>query len=404
MTNLVITDVYCYLNKGDAGIVIAMVDQLKEKFDNPNIKIVSLYPSLDKEKYGSDVEIISPSVSVSESKSGLFKVVRNFLRFLCMLIRIMFHLYDPMLEAFSKADLIISCGGGYMQSFGVKHFLTDFIYHYSQLYAARLLGKRYVIFAQTVGPFDSRTKKRIRPIIENASLVLTREPISYKFVNDNFNCKKNILTSDVAFLLKPDNIDYQIDANKINVGVTIRDWGFPGKTNREYLRKKYIESIISFINNTLKTNDNIIFYFMPQCIGPNTDNDLLIMDEISSRLSDSRVHFVREDLTPGQLKGLYGQMSFFIGMRMHSNIFALGVDVPCLAISYDRKTDGIMQLFNMANYVVSVEKIDETTLSHVFKDLMNDFSIRKRIEKKRIEIESEASKNFDLLVDLVGEK
>lgn len=401
MTNLVITNVYCYLNKGDAGIVIAMLDKLRDKFDNPTIKIISLYPELDKDKYGDDVEVIAPSISVYKKDNGIVKSIRNILTFFVMTIKEKIHCYDSMLKAFSDADLIISCGGGYMQSFGIKHFLTDFIYHYSQLYAAKLMKKRYVIFAQTIGPFDKWTKKIVKPIIEKASLVLTREPVSYKFVNDNFDCKNNILTSDVAFLLESDNLDFDIDNTKINIGITIRDWNFPGKPNSVLLKRNYIESIIAFVKHTLENNSRVVFYFMPQCIGPNSDNDLFIMNEISSVISSSRVHFIQTDLTLGQLKGLYGKMNFFIGMRMHSNIFALGADIPCLAISYDRKTDGIMQLFNMTQYVINVEKITEQILTDRFHELMNDYSAKQQIDDKRKMIEAEASKNFDLLVKLV---
>lgn len=87
MTNLVITNVYCYLNKGDAGIVIAMLDKLRDKFDNPTIKIISLYPELDKDKYGDDVEVIAPSISVYKKDNGIVKSIRNILTFFVMTIK-----------------------------------------------------------------------------------------------------------------------------------------------------------------------------------------------------------------------------------------------------------------------------------------------------------------------------
>ena len=57
---IIITNVYCYQNKGDAGIVVSIIENLKKKFPDAKIKIVSLYPEIDNGKYDPDVEVLPP--------------------------------------------------------------------------------------------------------------------------------------------------------------------------------------------------------------------------------------------------------------------------------------------------------------------------------------------------------
>ncbi|MNN85513.1 colanic acid biosynthesis protein [compost metagenome] len=96
----------------------------------------------------------------------------------------------------------------------------------------------------------------------------------------------------------------------------------------------------------ISTNYNASIYIMPQVIGPGPDNDLLISREVFQEVRNiDSVHLVDHDLTPEELKYLYSKMDLFVGTRMHSNIFALSEHVPCVAISYDLKPDGIMFAF-----------------------------------------------------------
>lgn len=54
---------------------------------------------------------------------------------------------------------------------------------------------------------------------------------------------------------------------------------------------------------------------------------------------------------------MIGYMDLFIGTRMHSNIFALSMHVPTVAIGYRHKTRGIMEMLQMENYVCDVSNI-----------------------------------------------
>lgn len=397
---IVITNVYCYLNKGDAGIVNAMIENIRKLLPDSDIKIISLYPSIDQGKYVSDVEIVGSPIAVDAKQRGIKKIFNN--------VRCFFHIkkslrsgkLDTAEQVIKDADIVISCGGGYMQSFNIKHFLTDFIYHYTQLYITRFYKKPYYIFAQTIGPFSKITKKLVAPIINDATAVFAREKISFDYVKANFDNKNVVLTSDVAFLLNSQTINnFQIKKNGTNVGVTLRSWNFPNHINAQHLKDKYQQSIVEFIDWLTRNDTNV--FIMPQCIGPSTDNDLIISNKIYNKIQNkNKVKVVDKDLTPGQLKYLYGKMDYFVGTRMHSNIFSLSEGIPCLAISYDPKTDGIMELFGLSDYVIDINEIDTKKLIQTFKKLVqNKKEVKNKIDKKLIDIKDNAFDNFQRILD-----
>lgn len=400
--NIVITNVYCYMNKGDAGIVISMVEQINKYFNNPTITIISLKPEIDQGKYGKNVRIVSPYVKHKFSNNKYKRVIYNIYTFTKEKIGLILSSDNEMIEAIENADLVISCGGGYMQSFNYKNYLSNFILHYSQLYAAWKLNKKYIIFAQTIGPFNKAIIPKVRKIIENATLVTTREKFSYDYVNTNFSNANNILTADTAFLLENKETNkLKINKNDINVGLTIRDWHFPNSLNPEELKSNYFSSIKLFIEQITEKNDVKVF-IMPQCIGPDSDNDLIISTKLYNSLKKQKnVTLVSDDLEPGELKMLYSKMNYFVGMRMHSNIFALANKVPCLAISYDKKTNGIMELVGLNRYIIDVSSINSDLLIKKFTDLQQDTKVKSILDVTIPNIVDEAKYNYNLLKELV---
>ncbi len=68
---------YCYLNKGDAGIIITMVKSFKEKYPDSSISVVSLYPEIDKGKYR-DCRILPPIITPYEGKNKVYKSIKEY--------------------------------------------------------------------------------------------------------------------------------------------------------------------------------------------------------------------------------------------------------------------------------------------------------------------------------------
>ena len=82
-----------------------------------------------------------------------------------------------------------------------------------------------------------------------------------------------------------------------------------------------------------------------------------------------RVRLVEEELSPDQIKALCGSMDFFVGTRMHSNILALTMGVPTLAIAYQPKTIGIMRQLGLERYVCGIEDLTLPAIQRRFEEL-----------------------------------
>ena len=73
-------------------------------------------------------------------------------------------------------------------------------------------------------------------------------------------------------------------------------------------------------------------------------------------------------------------MHYLVGTRLHSVIFALGMGVPCISISYHgTKAQGIMESMDLGQYVLSIEDIDYKSLVSKFESLVSEKTV---IEKK----------------------
>lgn len=398
---ILITDVYCYQNKGDAGIVVSMVQQLEKHFDNPKITISTLYPELDKNKYGANVDVISAPILPRQNGSRL----RRFLHNVYGLYKLKKNIKSEepktdFIRSINEADIVLSCGGGFMQCRSVKEFLSDFIFHYAQLNVARKLHKNYVVFAQTIGPFNPFIIKKLKKIMNDAKAVIAREQISYDYVKMHYPTAELYQTADIAFLLQKKCAPTLIEKNnKLKVGITVRDWNFPNSKDRKKSQRKYLQSFINFLN--LRENNKYDFYLMPQVIGPGIDNDLIPSREILDKVKGNNVHLITFDLSPEEIKFMYSQMDYFIGTRMHSNIFSLSEGVPCLAISYDYKTDGIMKMADQSYYVIKIDELNETNLNDKFHAMLKDSLYVSRLNKKIPSIKKKALSNINILKSIV---
>lgn len=411
--NIVISNAYCFMNKGDAGIIRAMVQEFRKDYPKARIQVVSLFPELDQGKYG-DCEVIGPIIQPYQGKSRLMKTFRNTsLYLLVWLMNLLGIPFNRTVREFKKADIIVSCGGGYLKARNLAQFLGDFMYHYIQFLTALQWKKKYVIYAQTVGEFGSHpyVVNRLRRIIQKAELVLPREPISHKFLKSFVPDAGNYFeTSDVAFLLNPKEVASaslreQLSGDFLKVGVTMRTWHFPGSADRVGLLRGYKEAMSGAIRRLTEVYGAEV-YLMPQCIGPGEDNDLLISREVYEEFrGNDRVKLIEDNLSPEELKFVYSRMSLFVGTRMHSNIFALSESVPCVAVSYDLKTDGIMRAVGLSDYVLDIKGIDEVALTDKIDTALTQLDEMKRILKRNLPgIFSKARLNNELLYTLLDSK
>ncbi|NQT55509.1 MAG: polysaccharide pyruvyl transferase family protein [Desulfobacteraceae bacterium] len=284
------------------------------------------------------------------------------------------------IKSYANFDLIIACGGGYLLQPGKLPKLDRWLRIHDTLlfaydfYLAKAFNKPYILYNQSIGPFFRRSDfmAYIR-FMRDAKVVLCRESLTYERLKEVgvSNIKQ---VADIAFHLAPKHSNlltkYTKKMDGTKIGLTVRKWL---DSNRQDF---YENALAEFIRNVLSQDDKAQFYFMPQVHYPVGDDDdsivsLRIRDKLPTNLSKS-VHLITEDLHPAELKYTIGQMDYFVGTRMHSNIFALSMGIKTIAIAYEPKTVGIMKDLGLSRYVIPMEESDGDNLLSLFNELHED--------------------------------
>jgi polysaccharide pyruvyl transferase WcaK-like protein len=76
------------------------------------------------------------------------------------------------------------------------------------------------------------------------------------------------------------------------------------------------------------------------------------------------------DYRPGEWLALAGQMSLFVGMRLHALIFAAARGVPVVGLSYDPKVDSLLQRLGQSP-ACSLAKFDATAVRQALAETWN---------------------------------
>lgn len=368
--NILIINAHSSKNKGDAGIVLSMIDALQKNNPGCSIRINSRFPDIDKDAYNHLVNSCVENVSIDPKTSKVKKSYSaiKLLLALCSVRKI-------KSEDYEWADVVVSCGGGFLLSHG---FSVALLQHLVQITTAFSYKKPVVIYSQSIGPFYNRFMQVLAgKVLEKIDKIYIREKVSQDWLT-KIGCKSNKveIVPDSAFAMedvKSKSIDELVCKIKQNhngpfIGMTVRDWNFPEVSNSEDYRAKYIESIRAGISY-ISTECNGKVLLMPQVLGPNPFNDdRIISREILEGIPLEQAQLLDYDFSPRELKYLYSKMDMFVGTRMHSNIFALSNLVPTVAINYEHKTKGIMEMLDLNDYVIDIKDINPSDFLNMLKE------------------------------------
>lgn len=397
MKKITITNAYTWYNKGDAGILLGIVEILKKAYGKEiEINILSFTPEEDKKRYCKDESIKNVYSSTlnpfpyRHTKFGkLFAIIKLFFRMCNLYIRSKISLKSLIQEeesykVLNESDVIIVCGGGFL---GGKKY--DSLMHLFQIYIDTIFKKKVVVMGTSIEPINSKIiKKYTEKVLKRVDYIFAREQITYNYLGTFLNKDKYEIVPDMAFMVgeetyKNDKINLK---NKVTFGITVRKWNFPNiKESANLAMTKYKQAIAETMTKYIK-EENACFIYIPQVIVEN-GNDTIVAKEIKELLEENiRENFIilEEDLSPMQIKGLIGTFDFFIGTRMHSNIFATSMYIPTVAIAYEKKTNGIMKMLNLKEYIVEMDDITPETLTKKIEELIKNKDSIKNILKIKI--------------------
>ena len=366
LMRILITNAYSWGNKGDCGILLGTVDLLRRLYGRDlEIDILSFSQELDRKHYlklpnihGVYENVICPyRPNPLHLPWGIRILLDAAWQRSLLAVKAPFLLKRDSYRAIQEADFVIACGGGYLGG-------DCFSLNYLQLFlidTCLKLRKKVVMIGNSVEPCTSSyIRRRLHRTLSRLETVFAREAVTYQFLTEELQLENVCMVPDLAFMLQPEPgaIDlrrrFSLSQDRPLFGITVRNC-----SNDPAKVEAYVSAVAQVMDRCI-SELQAQFVFLPQ-VRFLEDDDLQIAKVIRDRLeADHRSQFIllEEDYAPGLLKSMIGQCDYFFGTRMHSNIFATSMSVPTVAIAYEEKTNGIMRMLGLEDYVLGIDTLE----------------------------------------------
>lgn len=411
MTRLLITNVYSARNRGDAAIVLGMLHDLRARptFRDAEIVISSSDPAFDGGCYRVPVIPSLRSLCVRFLRRPLlpelaFALVVVPASLVWVLVQrvtgvdlVLPSALRRVLRAYRDADLIVAAGGGYLYTRSAVRGNIVLAATVLGLLLGSLLGKPVVLYAQSIGPFASRLQEwLVRCVLRGVQLVQVRERRSLALLESWRMGTPVVLGTDAAFLLAAEPTSDLVAGagSTVRVGVTVRRW-FQAPADQ----RRYEEILAAFVDWLAEAREAKAILIPQVTYAVGGDDDRTVARRIVARLRNPGVAQLLEgELPPGEIKALCGRMDYFVGTRMHSNIFALSMGVPVLAIGYQPKTAGLMEQLGLGEWVVAIESLELPVLQRAYERLVAQGpELRSRLARQMPELTERALRNGQVI-------
>jgi polysaccharide pyruvyl transferase WcaK-like protein len=132
-------------------------------------------------------------------------------------------------------------------------------------------------------------------------------------------------------------------------------------------------------------------------------------DFLGSQFADcigapDRLTLVPGNLSPQTMMAAIGLTDLFIGMRLHSLIFAARSSVPLIALAYDRKVEGFMQLLDQENRSLPPDQWAPARLLQLAIETWHQrAAIGGKIAARLPALQVDARRNVDILMKCLPE-
>jgi colanic acid/amylovoran biosynthesis protein len=289
---------------------------------------------------------------------------------------------QALVQAFTAADLVLACGGGYIYAPGAGEGLTGwFSFMLSGCVLALLMNKPLVLLPQSIGPLHGQFQHRaVRWVVRHARLTCVRERRSLDLLQ-RLGCDQRAWhMPDLAFGAAGASADraralleragLPAKPSMFRVGITALNWS--GQSFSFTRQQPYEDAILGGID-AITAHGGLVVLFA-QCCGPSAaEDDRRVSARLRARAArPEQVVLIQDLLPPDLLQAAYGQMDYFIGTRMHSVILALNAGVPALAVGYLHKTSGVLEEIGIADYCYDIETLTAEELILGFERLRHE--------------------------------
>ena len=289
----VLSGYYGFKNFGDEAILSVLVNKLQQNKDS--------------------VTVISSNPEYTKSLYQHIRAIKTFD-------------FNNIIPAIYKSDILISGGGSLLQD---VTSLKSLIYYLLIIFIALFFRKKVIIFAQGIGPINSRLGEFFTKILlKNCTYISVRDKKSHDLMQ-KWGINSDLLCDPIFSVNVPDN-----SKNK-TVAIQLRD--FKGMSN------DFLDRLADSVSKNF-SDYNVEIYSFQDSI----DFEICKTFEQNINMLNPEIKTtVLSEMSNNEIIESLSKSEYLISMRFHAIIIGLLAGVKTLGINYDVKVEKLAKEFNL---------------------------------------------------------
>lgn len=369
MINITIVNAH-WNNRGDEAALRALLEGLQRAYENSRITIIfkdgksiAWFPETE------GVDYFPAKFTARQWDIWLSVITRGYIG--------KNDLLKKTIKTLKTSDLIIYSPGGSV--INDRFFWSKQMEYLVPFICARFYRIPLFVAAPSIGPFDAERRNRIRKwLLETPRVTCVREAISQRYLKE-INIEKDVhVTMDLAFM---NDIDKAANEKKLHdytelkqflgshdriVGITITDFRWHIKLrNDQELLSRIEDAFHKFIERLESKGYGVLL--IPQLFGNENDHDYL------KGYCTNSAFLMDDNMDTYFQQYVISRLYAVIGLRYHSNIFAAKTGTPFVAVVYEEKMQGFLELASLEDYSLKLAEISYDNLEERFSKLEQDY-------------------------------
>lgn len=310
-------------------------------------------------------------------------------------------LLKKAVQTLRTADLIIYPPGGSV--INDRFFWSKQMEYLLPFICARFYRTPMFVAAPSIGPFTKRRNIRTW-LLKTPKVFCVRESISKRYL-EHIGIRKNIhVTMDLAFMNRVDIEDNKrkladypdmetfLQKHEKTIGMTISDFKWHVKHGENRDLKQRLESSFQQMIDYL-TDREFGVLLIPQLFG--NQNDVTLLKTFSK---NEHVMVMSDEPDAHFQQYIISKLYAVVGMRYHCNIFAAKAGTPFIAVTYEEKMSGFLDMAGLQDYSIPLEEVSKERLLSRFHVMENNYEdLREKLKKDVMSWRDNARKTIKLL-------
>jgi colanic acid/amylovoran biosynthesis protein len=346
-------------NRGDEAAHRSLMRGLNERFKNDEITVLFSGSNPESIKQMEVEHVNNNYVNIEPSGIKGRSLLNKWSLRLDNINLSLLHPDNIKISHYIKSSDLVLCAPG-----GICMGLFQSWEHIYILSLALQNNKKIAYYSRSFGPFPEQSKwnqifkKRSYKLLKYFDFLSIRDSKTMSLA-DNLGLSY-IEAVDTAFLNTPNpsiptKISQLLDGKEYVVFVPNSLTWHPAFTScpPEYLEKFYL-SVIELLFKTYPES-NIVM--LPQLFnqGDQGDHTYFINLKEKSKFSN-RLMVISDEYSSDVQQSIISKAQLMIGARYHSVVFAVNNQVPFVALSYEHKVSGLLQILGLQDKIYDIEK------------------------------------------------